>query len=156
MKDQRRSIWVQIFLANKYMNEFLKQGLLKEYGLTPYDYFLLLTLRAIVGGTFYEISQNIPLDSKSLHKKINLYVEKGLVERIFEENGTSKITLTDEARKILREIFITNIEDTEEYFEPEELLDFHVNLRLFNEKMRKILGRKPSPAFLSKLDFDLL
>ncbi len=156
MKNNRKSIWVQIFLANKYMNEFLKQSPLKTYGLNPYDYFLLLALRTFEDCNFYEINKHFPIDGKSLHIKINSFVENGLMERTFEDSGASKINLTDEARKILREIFLTNIEDTEEYFEPEELLNLHTALFSFNEKMRKILEMELSENFKAKENLDLL
>ncbi len=44
MKEERRSIWVQIVLANKYGNEFLKSGILRKFNLTSHDYFLLMSL----------------------------------------------------------------------------------------------------------------
>ncbi len=54
MKKTRKSIWVQIVLANKYGNEFLKSGILKKYSLTSHDYFLLMSLGEFKNLNFYE------------------------------------------------------------------------------------------------------
>lgn len=156
MKESRKSIWVQIFLANKYGNEFLKNGIPPKYNITPYEYFLLMNLRIYEDFTFYEFNKYMPMDVKSLHKKINSFVEKGLMSREYKENGTSILNLTDEARGIIDNVYTASLDDTENYFEDGELLNLHSRLYEFNEKMRKMLELELLQSTLDKINLKLL
>ena len=156
MKEHRKSIWVQLFLANKYMHEYLKQGALEGYGLTSYDYFLLLALRVYENLSFYEVNKHFPIDVKSLHNRINILVEKGFMTKAYDDKGTSILNLTVKARIILREVMLNNCEAAEEYFTYEELLELHKNLFSFNNKMREILGLELTNSVLEKENLDLM
>ncbi len=156
MKEARKSIWVQIFLANKYLNEFFKNGILAEYDLKPNDYFFLVHMRIYENFTFYEYNKHMPMDGKSLHNKIKFFIERGLMSREYDEAGTSVLNLTDKARKIINDVYITSLDDTESYFEEGELLGLHSSLYEFNEKMRKILELELSESSTGKINLELL
>lgn len=155
-KKKKQSLWVQVFLAYKYLNEFLKDGVLKKYKISPYDYFLLMNLRAFENLTFYEINKYMPIDGKSLHNKINHFIDKGLMERDFHENGSSAINLTDKARKIIHDVYVENMDDSTEYFEPMEINKLFSDLYKFNEKMRKILELDLDEESLEKINEELI
>lgn len=149
------NIWVQVFLAYKYLNEFLKDGILKDYGINAYDYFILANLRIYEDLTFYEINKYMPIDGKSMHKKINDFVEKGLMEREFLENGSSAINLTDKARDIITKVHNENMEISEEFFKAGELQRLGIELYSFNEKMRGILELEIGEETIGKINEDL-
>ncbi len=156
MKKTRKSIWVQIVLANKYGNEFLKSGILRKYSLTSHDYFLLMSLGEFENLNFYELNKYMPIDVKSLHQKVNTFVDKDLISREYDKKGASILNLTDKARKIINEVYINNLDETEGYFEEKELLDIYSKLYEFNKKMRKILELKLSESTLNKINIELL
>lgn len=154
-QKEKLNLWVQVFLSYKYLNEFLKEGLLKVHGLTPYDYFLLTNLRIYEDLTFYEINKYMPIDGKSIHKKINDFIERGLMEREFHDNGSSAINLTEKARKIIHVIHNENMDASSEYFEAAEIENLSDSLYEFNEKMREVLELSISEETLNKINKEL-
>lgn len=155
MQNGEYNIWVQVFLAYKYLNEFLKDGILKEYEINAYDYFILTNLRVYEDLTFYEINKYMPIDGKSMHKKINNFVEKGLMERQFLENGSSAINLTDKGRDIITRVHNENMELSKDFFKQGELQSFGLNLYNFNEKMRGILELEIGEETIEKINEEL-
>ncbi len=148
--DTDTSLWVQLFLAQKYMNEFLKGFLPKDLKINAYDYFVLLVLRNYDNLTFYEINKALPIDGKSLHNKISSLIEKELLEREFLETGSSFINLKDETRDLVEELRKKNKQIANNYWKANEVKKLSKNLFEFNEKMRHVLGFKIKEETLNK------
>ncbi len=149
--DTDVSLWVQLFLAQKYMNEFLKGFLPKNLKINAYDYFVLLILRNYHNLTFYEINKALPIDGKSLHNKINSLIEKELLEREFLETGSSFINLKEETRDLVEELRKKNKQIANNYWKANEVKKLSKNLFEFNEKMRHLLGFKIKEETLNKV-----
>ncbi len=149
--NERMSFWIELFLAYKYMNEFLKHSLPKSMSINSFDYFILLALRDFENLTFYEINKALPIDVKSLHNKINGLIEKGLLEREFLENGSSFINLKNETKIMAKDIRENLREISKDYYEASEVKELSKSLQDFNEKMRIILDFKIKDETLNKL-----
>ncbi len=94
----------------------------------------------------------MPIDVKSLHQKVNTFVDRGLISREYDERGASVLNLTKKAKEIIKKVYTTSLDETEDYFEEKELLDIHSTLYELNEKMRTILGLKLSESTLNKMN----
>ncbi len=94
----------------------------------------------------------MPIDVKSLHKKVKTFVDKDLISREYDEKGAFILNFTDKAREITNKVYTTSLDETEGCFEDGELLNLHSRLYEFNEKMRTILGLKLSESALNKMN----
>lgn len=120
-------LWVQISLSYKYLHEYLREDILREYQISPIEFFLVITVSYFSDLSFYEINKYLPLDNKNLHTQFSQLIKKRWIKREFDSNGKSKINIEEKVEETLSEINKECVLGFEKYSY------FNSNFNLFNE-----------------------
>ncbi len=136
------SLWVELYLAERYIRNFYNAKTLKKLGITSTEciilYFLIELNEKV---SFYKLNKILPIESKQLHLTIKKLIEKKYLKREFV-GKSSKIWVSDHTKKRLLSILLDNYSLVEDDFSKEDAEKLFITLNEFNHFARKSLNRE--------------